>query len=147
MRILGIDYGQVRIGLAVSDPLEITAQGIDTLPRKNIKQVLEDLAAICQKRQVQEVVIGLPVNMDGSVGPKAQEILDLVPRLEAALKIPVKTWDERLTSREAGRLMIEEGLSRAKQRQNSDRLAATLILQSYLESRRLGKTAGPGALP
>lgn len=136
MRILGIDFGEKRIGLAVSDPLGITAQSLPTLENRSKKQVLNDLAAICQKNEVGEIVIGLPMNMNGSVGPKAQEILTLLPELEAATKLPVKAWDERLTSRQAGRLMIEEGLSRAKQRQQSDKLAAMLILQSFLESRR-----------
>lgn len=136
MRILGIDYGQKRIGLAVSDPLGFTAQGIKTLPNRGPKQVIGDLSKICRDNNVQEIVIGLPVNMNGSRGPKAEEILKLIPIIEKETGLSVKSWDERLTSREAGRLMIEEGLSRQRQKQNSDRLAATLILQGYLESRR-----------
>lgn len=136
MRILGIDFGEKRIGLALSDPLGFTAQSLDTLMRQNKNQVLQDLSVLCKERQVGEVVIGLPVNMDGSVGPKAKEVLDFIPKMEAALGVPVKTWDERLTSRQAGRLMIEEGLSRRKQRSKSDALAAILILQSYMESKR-----------
>lgn len=136
MRILGIDFGQKRIGLALSDPLGFTAQGLETLMRQNKNQVLKDLKMLCQTHQVREVIIGLPVNMDGSMGPKAKEVLDFVPRMEKELSLPIKTWDERLSSRQAGRLMIEGGLSRKKQRAQSDRLAATLILQSYLESKR-----------
>ena len=136
MRILGIDFGEKRIGLALSDPLGITAQSLDTLLRQNKQQVLQDLGALCKARGVSEVVIGLPVNMDGSVGPKAKEVLDFIPKMEASLGVPVKTWDERLTSKQAGRLMIEEGLSRRKQRAKSDSLAAILILQSYMESKR-----------
>ena len=136
MRILGIDFGEKRIGLALSDPLGFTAQGIETLERQNIKQVLAHISDTVKKNQVSEIVVGLPVNMDGSRGFKAQEVTKFVTQLEEAAGVPVKTWDERLTSREAGRLMIEEGLSRKKQRANSDRLAATLILQNYLEFRR-----------
>ncbi len=136
MRILGIDFGEKRIGLALSDPLGFTAQSLDTLIRQNKNQVLRDLSVLCKERGIGEVVIGLPVNMDGSVGPKAKEVLDLIPKMEASLGVPVKTWDERLTSKQAGRLMIEEGLSRRKQRAKSDSLAAILILQSYMESRR-----------
>lgn len=136
MRILGIDFGEKRIGLALSDPLGFTAQSLETLIRQNKNQVLSDLSILCKERGVGEVVIGLPVNMDGSVGPKAKEVLDFIPKMEASLGIPVKTWDERLTSKQAGRLMIEEGLSRRKQRANSDSLAAILILQSYMESKR-----------
>ena len=136
MRILSIDFGEKRIGLALSDPLGFTAQGLKTLERKNIKQVLNDIAETAKSNNVGEIVVGLPVNMDGSRGFKAEEVLKFVPQLENAAGVPVKTWDERLTSREANRLMIEEGLSRKKQRANSDRMAATLILQNYLEYRR-----------
>ena len=136
MRILGIDFGTKRIGVAVSDALGITAQGIETILHQNKAQVFRALAQVCAEYGVGEVVIGLPVNMNGSQGPKAKEILGLVPEMEKELGIPVRTWDERLTSREAGRLMIEQGLSREKQKTNSDRLAATLLLQNYLESKR-----------
>ena len=136
MRILSIDFGEKRIGLAISDPLGFTAQGIETLQNKGKKGVLEYLSKICKEHHIKEVVIGLPINMNGSLGPKAKEVLELVPEIENHTGLPVKTWDERLSSREVGRLMIEEGLSRDKQKKNSDRLAATLLLQSYLESKR-----------
>jgi putative Holliday junction resolvase len=136
MRILSIDYGQKRIGLAVSDPLGFTAQGIETIPNQNKKQVLSTLLKICKDFEVSEVVVGLPVNMNGSHGPKAVEIINLIPVLEKELNLPVKTWDERLTSRQADRSMIAGGLSRERQKLNSDRVAATLILQGFLESRR-----------
>ena len=137
MRILSIDFGTVRIGLAISDPLGYTAQGLETLKVESKQKVLDSLAKLCKEREVTEVVVGLPVNMNGTMGPKAVETLEWIKKLEAVLpSIPVKTWDERLTSREANRLMIEEGLSRSRQKQESDRLAATLILQNYLESKR-----------
>ena len=139
MRILSIDLGERRVGLAISDPLGFTAQGMDTLEMKGTKDLLRQLTEICRERGVGEVVIGLPVNMDGSRGPKAKQVEALVPELEKALGVPVKTWDERLTSRQAGRLMIAEGLSRHKQRMQSDRLAATLILQNYLETKRVSR--------
>ena len=136
MRILGIDLGEKRIGLAISDPLGFTAQGLETLQVQNKKETLRTLAEVCHKYGVREVVIGLPVNMNGTHGPKAEEVLQLVPEMEKALNIPVRTLDERLTSRQADRLMVQEGLSRQKQKMNSDRMAATLILQNYLESKR-----------
>ena len=136
MRTLAIDLGTVRIGLAISDPLGFTAQGLETLQVVSKQKTLDALAKLCKEREVDEIVIGLPVNMNGTLGPKANEVIEWVKKVEEATKLPVKTWDERLTSREAGRLMIEEGLSRQKQRSNSDRLAATLILQNYLESKR-----------
>ncbi len=137
MRILGVDLGAKRVGLALSDPLGITAQGIETLSVNSKKEMLAGLAEVCKKHAVREIVIGLPINMNGSFGPKAQEVQALVPVLEKTIGVPVHPWDERLTSRQAGRLMVEEGLSRQKQRKNSDRMAATLILQSYLESKRI----------
>ena len=137
MRILGIDLGEKRIGLAISDPLGFTAQGLETLQVKNKKETLRALTEICREREVKEVVIGLPVNMNGSHGPKAEEVIKLAPELEKALGVPVRMLDERLTSRQADRLMVQEGLSRQKQKMNSDRLAATLILQNYLETKRM----------
>ena len=124
------------MGLAISDPLGFTAQGIRTLQINGKKDLIKGLVDVCREYEVKEIVIGLPVNMDGSRGVKAQQAMKFVPELEAELHVPVTTWDERLTSREAGRLMVEEGLSRQKQKMNSDRLAATLILQNYLESKR-----------
>lgn len=124
--------------MAISDPLGYTAQGLETLPHEGKTKVLEALAKLCREWAVEEIVIGLPVNMNGELGPKARQVLALVPEIEKAVGLPVRTWDERLSSREAGRLMIEEGLSRKKQKQTSDRLAATIILQGYLESKREG---------
>jgi putative holliday junction resolvase len=137
MRILAIDLGEKRVGLAISDPLGITAQGLETLEMKGTKDLLAKLSVLCKERGVCEIVIGLPVNMDGSHGPKAKQVETLAPELEKAAGVPVRTWDERLTSRQAGRLMIEQGLSRHKQRMGSDRMAATLILQSFLETKRV----------
>ena len=137
MRILGVDLGDKRVGLAVSDALEITAHGLETLLRQNKKQLIGDLKAVCEREKASEVVIGLPINMNGTEGPKAKEARDFVAELQASLEVPVRAWDERLSSRQADRLMVEEGLSRKKQKEHSDRLAATLILQSYLEFRRV----------
>ncbi len=136
MRILGIDYGAARVGVAVSDPLGFTAQGLETIQNRGKKAVFEALGKICVEYAVGEIVIGLPINMNGTIGPQAQAIKDLIPELEAALKVPVKTWDERLSSRQVERFMLEGGLSRQKRKDNSDRLAATLILQTYIESKR-----------
>lgn len=135
-RVLAVDYGQKRIGLAISDALGITAQGLPTLKNEGDDAVLKALAALCREREVGEIVIGVPLNMKGDAGPKAEQVLRLAPRIEEAAGVPVKTWDERLTSREAGRVMIAEGLSRQRQKEESDRLAATLILQNYLETKR-----------
>ena len=129
--------GTVRIGLALSDPLGMTAQGLETLRVESKAKTLEALKKLCRDREVTEIVLGLPVNMNGTHGPKAQEVLKWVDPLKEATGIPVSTWDERLTSREADRLMVEEGLSRKRQKMESDRMAATLILQNYLEFKRI----------
>ncbi len=135
-RILAVDFGEKRIGLAISDPLWFSAQGLETLMNLGPKKVLEGLRKVCVEYDVKEILIGLPMNMNGTLGPKAKEVQELIPKIEEALKIPVKTWDERLTSRQATRTMIEGGYSRKRQKEESDRLAATLILQNYLESKR-----------
>lgn len=136
MRILAVDFGEKRIGLAVYDPLGYTAQGLPTLPNTGKKAFLEALAKLCVEKEVGEIVMGLPVNMNGTMGPKAKQIQDLLPEIEDKTKLPVKTWDERLSSRQVGRIMIEGGLSREKQKKTSDQLAAVVILQSYLELKR-----------
>ena len=135
-RILGIDFGTKRIGLALSDPLGFTAQGLETLTVQNKQKTLDYLTKLCSDLQVGEVVVGLPINMNGTLGPKAEETKIWVEKLKTAVNVPVHTWDERLTSREADRFMIQAGMSRARQKQQSDRMAATLILQNYLESKR-----------
>ena len=132
MRVLAVDFGEKRIGLAVSDPLGFSAQGLETIQHQNKRQTFQKLAGVCREFRVDEIVIGLPVNMNGTHGPKAKEVLEWMSEMGTVLNLPVKAWDERLTSRAAGRVMIEAGLSRRKQKEKSDRLAAVLILQSYL---------------
>lgn len=144
MRILGIDLGEKRIGLALSDPLGYTAQGLETIENKGIERSSATIHQLCVDRGVTEIVVGLPVNMDGTEGPKARAARVWAERIAVETGLSVATWDERLTSKQAGRLMIEEGLSRQKQRLKSDQLAAILILQGYLDSRRIrtGGSAG-----
>ncbi len=135
-RILGMDFGEKRIGLAISDPMGWTAQHLNTLLNTGREKVMEALRTLCRDEGVGEIVIGLPINMNGTTGPRAKEILEFVPELEKSLQLEVKTWDERLTSRQAGKFMIQAGLSRQKQKAHSDELAAIILLQSYLDSRR-----------
>lgn len=136
MRILAVDFGEKRIGLAVSDLLGFTAQALETLPNTGRVKTLIALAQVCREREVKEIVVGLPINMDGTMGPKAKEILELAPVWEKELGVPVKTWDERLSTRQINRLMAEGGASRADKKAKTDQLAAVLILQNYLESKR-----------
>jgi putative Holliday junction resolvase len=135
MRILGLDHGTKRIGIAVSDPMGWTAQGVTVLERTTNEKDLARIAEIVEEKGVERVVVGLPVNMDGSIGPKAKEVLAFVERLAASLGLPVETVDERLTTSAAQRSLIEGGMSRRKRRGRVDRIAAQLILQTYLDRR------------
>ncbi len=143
MRVLGIDLGQKRVGLAISDPMGWTAQSLETLGWRGDETTLKNLVALCRENAVTSIVVGLPVNMNGTLGPKAEQVMTFVEKLRQSAGIEVVTWDERLTSRQASRLMIHEGLSRKKQKESSDKLAALLILQSYLDSKRISENHVP----
>jgi putative Holliday junction resolvase len=134
MRVLGLDIGEKRIGIAVSDELKCTAQGMQVLTRNGLADDLEALKKLVAVSEISEVVVGLPKNMDGSLGEAAQKVLSFAKTMEESLSIPVILWDERLTTSEATRLLVEADLSRAKRRKVVDKLAAVLILQGYLDS-------------
>jgi putative Holliday junction resolvase len=136
VRILGLDVGEKRIGLAVSDPLGFTAQGLGMLERRGREADLARLLQVAREYRVQEIVVGLPRHLDGRPGKQVPEILELARALADALRVKVIPWDERLTTREAERLLIEADLSRRRRRQVVDQLAAVLILQGYLDSRQ-----------
>lgn len=135
VRILALDVGTKRIGLAVSDPLGISAQGLGVLARKGRPEVLAQLLEVARKWQVQRVVVGLPRHLDGRLGSAAPEILELARDLGEALGVPVVTWEERLTTVEAERVLLQADLSRRRRRQVLDQQAAVLILQNYLDYR------------
>ncbi|MEW6324863.1 MAG: Holliday junction resolvase RuvX [Nitrospirota bacterium] len=135
-RILALDPGEKRIGLAVSDELGWTAQGLPTLPRRGMTDMLAHLSRLVTDYQVHEIVVGVPYRQDGTLGLSGERALALIERLAHHFQLPVTPWDERLTTRMAERLLIEGGVSRAKRKLSRDRLAAVLILQSYLDARR-----------
>ena len=137
VRILALDVGKKRIGLAVSDPLGLTAQGLGVLERRDWEADLAGLLEIVHPYRVQEVLVGLPRHMDGRLGGQAEEILALAQALGQALGAKVATWDERLSTVEAERLLIAADLSRKRRRRVVDQVAATLILQAYLDRRRI----------
>jgi len=137
VRILALDVGEKRIGLAVSDPLGITAQGLGVLIRRDRETDLARLEELAREYQVQEIVVGFPRHMDGRPGEQAPAIMELAQSLGATLGVPVATWDERLTTVEADRILLEADLSRRRRRRVVDQVAAVLILQSYLEYRSL----------
>ncbi|HEY6307590.1 MAG TPA: Holliday junction resolvase RuvX [Candidatus Angelobacter sp.] len=134
-RILAIDYGSRRMGLAVSDLLGITAQGIDTLERKNKRSDFARLERILREYQIREIVLGYPLRMSGQEGTQSQKVAEFAEMLRQKFQLPVHLWDERLTSAEANRVLREADLSIRKRAQAVDRMAAVLILQAFLQAR------------
>jgi putative Holliday junction resolvase len=134
MRILALDYGTKRIGVATSDELRIIAQPLEFIPAVSLEGVFKRLHAIIAEKQISEIVVGMPFNMDGSTGPTARRVEKFVERLKASVKLPVHTHDERLTTHEAENLLISAGARRDKRRQVIDQMAAAILLQSYLDS-------------
>jgi len=133
-RIVALDVGSKRIGIAVSDPLGITAQGVDTIQRQNKRRDLEALGHVLAKYEVQEIVVGLPLRLSGAEGTQAEKMRRFAEDLRAHFGLTVHLWDERWTSTEANRLLRETDLSIKKRGQAVDRMAAVLILQSWMEA-------------
>lgn len=133
IRILALDIGTKRIGVAVSDPMGWTAQPVLVLERKDPAHDLEALKSLCDKYDVTSLLLGLPVNMNGTHGPKVEEIQNTGIWLEEHLKLPVEYQDERLTTVSAQKTLLEAGVSRQKRKKSIDKLAAVYILQSYLD--------------
>jgi len=136
MRILGLDLGEKNIGVAVSDQLGWTAQGLESIRSKGkVEADLDRIASVVQEYEVEKIIIGLPRNMDGSYGPQARKALKFAELIKNRLGLPVETWDERLSTVAAQRLLIEADVSRKKRRSVVDQMAASIILQGYLDSR------------
>jgi putative Holliday junction resolvase len=134
-RILGIDFGMRRIGIAISDPLGLTAQGLPTLERPNSAAGVAELLKLIDQYDVQEVVLGYPLSHDGTPTAMSQRVAKFAERLRRRVRCEVKLWDERLSSAEANRLLRSSGIGRDKRLHAVDRVAATLILQNYLDWR------------
>ena len=135
MRIIALDVGEKTVGIAASDELGITASPRETLRRDGSE--INRLVEMVIREAAEELVVGLPISLNGTLGPSAQRVLEFVEQLRARLTIPVVTWDERLTTAEAEKMLIAADTRRAKRRQIIDQIAATLILQNYLRSRSL----------
>ncbi|MFH1238496.1 MAG: Holliday junction resolvase RuvX [bacterium] len=132
MRIMALDVGEKTIGVAVSDPLGYTAQGIVTIARRNLKDDITQLKVLIDKYEVSEIIVGFPKNMDGSIGKKAEEVERFIEAIGQDIKLPVKKWDERLTTVAGHKILLEGDMSRKKRKKVIDKLAACLILQNYL---------------
>lgn len=136
MRILGLDYGSKTVGVAVSDPLGFTAQGVEIIRRKSenkMRQTLARIEELIAQYQVEEIVLGLPKNMNNTLGDKAEKSLELKETLERRTGLPVVMWDERLTTVSANRVLMETGVRRENRKEHVDEIAAVFILQGYLD--------------
>ncbi len=137
-RILGLDVGSRRIGVAVTDPLGITAQGLETLQRRNKRYDFDQLSQVIRQYGVKEIVVGLPLRMSGAEGTQSEKMRVFAEELRKKFRLPVHLYDERLTSAEANRFLRETELSIEKRGKAVDRMAAVLILQGWMERRASG---------
>ena len=138
MRIMGLDFGSKTVGVAISDPLLITAQGVEIIRRKEANKLRQTLARIEQlivENQVEEIVLGLPKNMNATEGERVELTMEFKEKLERRTGLPVHTWDERLTTVAADKAMMEAGIRREHRKDYVDMIAATFILQGYLDYR------------
>jgi putative Holliday junction resolvase len=145
MRILGLDYGSRRIGVAVSDDLGMTAQGVSTLTRKNREADMAAIAGLVARFAAERIVVGYPLRLDGSRGIQCEKIDSFIRRLESRFSLPVTRWDETLSTREADELLRDRGVRPQKRREMIDRVAAAVILQGYLDA--LARGQGTGSAP
>ena len=144
MRIMGLDYGSKTIGVAISDPLGITAQGIEIIRREEenkLRKSLRRVEELAKEYEVSEIVLGFPKNMNNTIGERAEKSLQLKETLERRLGLPVVMWDERLTTVEANRTLMETGVRRENRGKYVDMIAAVFILQGYLDAK-----ANPGTV-
>lgn len=135
MRVLGLDIGSRRIGVAISDELGFTAQGVETLNRTSREADLARIEQIVKEYGVEAIVVGIPYNMNGSEGPQVESVRELAGVIAHRVNLPIKEWDERLSTAAAERTLLEADMSRAKRRKVVDKLAAVIILQGYLDRR------------
>ena len=136
MRIMGLDVGDKTIGVAISDEMGWTAQGIETIRRDTLEKDMIRLEALVSEYKVEEVVVGFPKNMNGTVGPRGEQCKSFASFLEEKWSMPVHLWDERLTTMAAQKMLITADVSRKKRKQVIDKMAAVLILQGYLDFRK-----------
>lgn len=133
MRILSLDHGTVRIGVAVSDELKMIATPLEYIHAEPFAGFLARLKELIRVKEVEMILVGMPRNMDGSYGPAALKVQEFVAVLKEAVAVPIKLWDERLTSAQANRFLIEGNVRRAERKEKVDKMAAAILLQSYLD--------------
>ena len=140
MRILALDVGTKTIGVAVSDELGIAAHGITTIKRSDLRRDLEALRRIIDEYNPSEILVGVPYNVNGSVGRRGEAILKFAEEIKQTFPVPVKLWDESFTTVEAEKVLIEADLSRRKRKKVIDKMAAVFILEGYLDHKRNERT-------
>ena len=133
MRILALDHGTKRIGVAVSDETQTIAQPLEYIAAEPFADFLVRLKLLIIEKQISLILVGMPRNMDGSYGPAAERVQVFVAALGNAITIPIKTWDERLTSSQANRILIQGNVRRDRRKEKVDKMAAAILLQSYLD--------------
>jgi putative Holliday junction resolvase len=136
MRFLGLDIGSKRIGVALSDELGITAQGLLTFERSTLKKDLQKLQEIANQYKVEKIVIGLPKNMNGTLGKSAEQVLIFIENIKKLIPIPVELWDERLSTVAVNRTLLSANVSRRRRKEVIDKLAAVYILQGFLDNQK-----------
>ena len=134
MRILALDHGTNRIGVALSDEMQMIAQPLEFIRAEPFANFLTRLREIVREKQVEQILVGLPRNMDGSYGPAAAKVQEFVAVLKETIAMPIKLWDERLTSAQANRFLIQADVRRDQRKEKVDKTAAAILLQSYLDS-------------
>jgi putative Holliday junction resolvase len=135
MRVLALDYGSKRVGLALSDELRTVATPAGFFAPKPMADFLAHVRTIIAEKAVKEIIVGMPRNMDGSYGPAAENVRRFMGILEKELLLPIKAWDERLTSVQANRALVDAGVRRDARKEKVDSMAAAILLQSYLDSK------------
>jgi putative Holliday junction resolvase len=133
-RILALDHGSKRIGVAISDEMKMIAQPVEFIPAEPVGEAFARLQAIMVEKPAELILVGLPRNMDGTYGPAAEKVRAFVEKLKQVIPIPVRTWDERLTSAQANRVLLQGNVRREQRREKVDAIAAAILLQSYLDA-------------
>ena|SRR3990170_2598876 len=136
MKILGVDYGDRRIGLSISDELSIIVHGLPLLEISYMEEGVEQVASVATEKNVDEIVVGLPKNMNNTIGERAKIVLDFVEKLKTCVNIPVVTWDERLTTIQAGQMLSDVKMTHSQKKRHLNTVSAQIILQSYLDAKK-----------
>ena len=135
MRVLAIDHGTKRMGIAISDPSGMIALPLEFIPAEPFAAFLERLKQLIVEKEADMILVGMPRNMDGSYGPAAAKVQEFIAVLKETIAIPIKTWDERLTSAQANRMLVQADVRRKDRKEKVDKAAAAILLQSFLDSR------------